>query len=120
MPGNASLDRSDWTSTLDEATATHEGELITIEVMDQSIGHQYEAERLPFSYLSYDHKSDAVVVAVGGRPPRYPVVLRHIVAHPKEIDVSTVDVPETAIRVLDQDDTATLITFYPAGPAAQS
>ncbi|MFJ8213448.1 DUF5335 family protein [Streptomyces sp. NPDC096033] len=119
MPGNASLDRSDWTSTLDEVTTAHEGELITIEVMDQSIGHQYEAERLPFSYVSYDHKGDAVIVAVGGQSPRYPVVLRHIVAHPKEIDVATVEVPEAAVRVLDQEDTATLITFYPAEPTAQ-
>lgn len=34
-------------------------------------------------------------------------------SHPKEIDVSTVGVRETAVRVVDQEDSATLITFYP-------
>lgn len=113
-------DRSHWTTALDEVTATHGGELVTIEVLDPSIGHQYEAERLPFSYLAYDPKDDVVVVAVGGQEPRYPVVLRHIVQHPQEVDVLMVDVPEPAVRILDQEDTATLITFYPAESSTKS
>jgi hypothetical protein len=113
-------DRSHWTTVLDEVTTAHGGELVTIEVLDPSIGHQYEAERLPFSYLAYDPKDDVAIVAVGGQEPRYPVVLRHIVQHPKEIDVSTEDVPEAAVRIMDQEDTATLITFFPVESSTKS
>ncbi|WP_433455211.1 DUF5335 family protein [Streptomyces sp. CA-142005] len=114
MAGTSTSDRAGWRSMLDEVTDAHSGELVTIEVVDPSIGSQREAERLPFSYLTYDPKDDVVVVAVGGESPRYPVVLRHMVPHPKEVDVSTPDVTEAAVRVVDPEDTATLITFFPA------
>ncbi|MEV0411682.1 DUF5335 family protein [Streptomyces sp. NPDC050448] len=111
-----SLDRSAWRTTLDEVTAARAGQLVTIEVLDPSIGHQYEAERLPFSYMAYDPKDDVVVVGVGGQAPRYPVVLRHMVPRPQEIDVSTENVPEAAVQVVDPEGTATLITFFPSEP----
>ncbi|MER7519255.1 DUF5335 family protein [Streptomyces sp. NPDC126499] len=114
------LDRGTWTTALDELTEAHGGELVSIEVLDPAIGHQYAAERLPFSYLTYDPKDDVVIVAVGGRSPRDPVALRHMVRHPKEIDISTVGVPEPAVRVLDGDDAATLITFFPAESGTES
>ena len=113
MADTATLDRSDWRAALDEVTARHSGELVTIEVLDPSIGHQYEAERLPFFSLAYDPKDDIVIVAVGGKSPSYPVVLRHMVPHPKEIDVATLDIPEDAVRIVATDGTATLTTFYP-------
>ncbi|WP_225804507.1 DUF5335 family protein, partial [Streptomyces sp. NK15101] len=84
MPDTPVLDRGRWTAALDELTDAHGGELVSIEVLDPAIGHQYEAERLPFAYLAYDPKDDTVIVAVGGKPPRHPVVLRHMVPHPKE------------------------------------
>ncbi|MBW8087986.1 MULTISPECIES: DUF5335 family protein [Streptomyces] len=113
MAGSTTLDRGEWRTTLDQITHEHQGELVTIEVLDPSAGHQYEAERLPFSSLAYDPRDDTVIGAVGGRPPRYPVVLRHMVAHPTEVDITTEDVPEAAVRVVAPDGTATLITFYP-------
>jgi len=107
------LERGEWGTVLDEVTTAHSGELVTIEVVDPSIGHQYEAERLPFSYLAYDPKDDVVIVGVGGQSRRHPLVLRHMVPHPKEIDVSTQDVRQAAVRVVDPEDTATLITSFP-------
>ncbi|TVL91282.1 DUF5335 family protein [Streptomyces sp. SAJ15] len=114
------LDRSRWTTALDELTEAHAGESVSIEVLDPEIGHQYEAQRLPFSYLGYDPKDDVVIVAVGGQSSQYPVVLRHMVQHPKEIDVATAGVPEAAVRVLDQEDTATLISFFPVTSGTES
>ncbi|MFF5707169.1 hypothetical protein ACFY7H_32475 [Streptomyces sp. NPDC012794] len=97
MTDTRSLDRSRWTTALD--------------------GHQYEAERLPFSYLGYDPKDDVVIVAVGGRSSRFPRSTAAQGAAPEAIDIATVDVPEAAVRVLDQEDPATLITFFPAAAA---
>ncbi|MYU13482.1 hypothetical protein GTZ78_23020 [Streptomyces sp. SID8361] len=113
MAGSTAFDRGEWRTTLEQITAEHQGELATIEVLEPSVGHQYEAERLPFSSLAYDPKDDTVIGAVGGKSPRYPVVLRHMVSHPTEVDVATEDIPEAAVRVVAPDGTATLITFYP-------
>ncbi|MEU2231477.1 DUF5335 family protein [Streptomyces vietnamensis] len=120
MAGNGVSDRGRWVTALEELTEAQGGQLVSIEVLDMAIGHQYEAERLPFSYLTYDPKDDVVIVAVGGDSPRYPVVLRHMVRHPREIDVSTVGVPEPAVRVVDQDGAATLITFFPGAAGTES
>ncbi|MFF8846496.1 DUF5335 family protein [Streptomyces sp. NPDC015127] len=120
MADTPSLDRGRWSGALDEITAAHDGDLVTIEVFDPSIGHQYEAERLPFSYLAYDPRDDVVIVAVGGASPRYPVLLRHMVPHPQEIDITTLATSQHAVRVLDPEGTATLITFYRAEREAGS
>ncbi|SCK16877.1 DUF5335 family protein [Streptomyces sp. WMMB 322] len=113
MASTSTLHRKEWRSALDAFDAEHQGERVSIEVLDPSIGHQYEAERLPFSSLSYDPKDDVVIVAVGGEPPRYPVVMRHMVAHPKQVQVTGEDVPEPAVRLVAPDGSVTLITFYP-------
>jgi hypothetical protein len=104
--------RGTWKSALDRLTEEHEGELVTIQLLDETYGANEEVERLPFVYANYDDKDDVVIVAVGGRAPRYPVVLRHLVWHPTEVDVATDDVV-TAMRAVDGDGTATVITFFP-------
>jgi hypothetical protein len=114
----ATLDRDQWRSTLDGWTSDHVGDEVTIEVLDPSVGHQYEAEKLPFSYLNYDPKDDVVIIAVGGDSPRFPVPLRHMVPHPAEVDVATEDVPEPAVRIVDRDGTTTLVTFFAAEPTS--
>jgi hypothetical protein len=104
--------RAEWAALLGRLTKEHEGRLITIELLDPEYGDQHEAERLPFAYADYDPRDDVVIVAVGGNSPRYPVLLRHMIWHPSEVDVA----PDGAFRVVDQDDIATLVSFY--GPAA--
>jgi hypothetical protein len=113
MAGTATLNRSDWKNALDQLTADHHGKYITIELLDRSVGHQHEAERLPFSYINYDPKDDVVIVAVGGNSPQHPVVLRHMVWHPTEVDIAVEEVPEPAVRIVDQDGTITLVVFFP-------
>jgi hypothetical protein len=77
--------RSEWTQLADRLSADHEGHDITIEVLDPEGGDNSLVERLPFGSITYDHKDDVVVISVGARPPRYPVVLRHLIHHPQEI-----------------------------------
>jgi hypothetical protein len=102
---------SEWKDALDGLTAQCKGRSVTIEVIDEEVGHQPEVERLPFSYATYDPKDDVAIVAVGGDDLRYPVVLRHMVSHPAQIDVAT-DLPEPAVRIVETDGTVTLVTFY--------
>lgn len=112
MAGTATLNRSEWQSALDQLTADYEGRHVTIELLDPVAGHQHEVERLPFSYINYDPKDDVVIVAVGGTSPQYPVVLRHMVWHPAELDIAVEDVSEPAVRIVEPDGTATLVIFF--------
>jgi hypothetical protein len=45
--------------------------------------------------------------------PRFPVVLRHMIPHPAEVNVATGAGIDAAIRVVDTDGTTTLVTFFP-------
>lgn len=66
------------------------------------------------AYAAYDPKDDVVVIAVGGRSPRYSVILRHMISHPTEVAAADVDTARAALRVIDADGTATLTSFFPA------
>lgn len=111
MAESATTGPSTWTEQLDQLTKDREGQDVTIEVLGQTIGDEREAEHLPFSYTTYDQKDDVVIVAVGGRGRKYPVMLRHMVWHPNEVDV---DPAVGAFRVAEQDGTTTIVSFFEA------
>jgi hypothetical protein len=110
------LERSKWKQLLDRLAVDHRGEGATIELLSNDFGDEIEAERVPLAYFEYDPKDDIFVVGVGGSDGRYPVVLRHIVEHPKAITVDTVgpDVP-LALEVIGGDDDRTVISVYREG-----
>jgi hypothetical protein len=110
--GTATLNRSEWKTVLDQLTADHKRKYVTIELLDPLVGHQHEVERLPFSYINHDPKDDVVTVAVGGNSPRHPVVLRHMVWHPTEVDLAVEEVSEPAVRIVEPDSTTTLVIFF--------
>jgi hypothetical protein len=102
--------RGAWQETLEALTKEHESDLATIEVADIDLGDQFEAEKMPFSYIEYDPHDDEVSVGVGGRDGRYPVVLRHAVAHPHDIFIHTPAVGSLTVEVRSSDGTVTLVT----------
>jgi hypothetical protein len=110
MTDTAAVDHSQWVSVMDQLTKDHEGEYVTIEVMDPTYGDNTEAERMPFQYAAYDYKDDVAFVVVGGKTPRYPVALRHMVPHPKDL-TATMDPP--AVRVVGPEGTTTVVSFFP-------
>jgi hypothetical protein len=103
-----STDRDTWAGALDQLTLDHKDEHATIEVVDAEAGYETEAQRLPFAYLDYDPKDDVVIVAVGGATRAFPVVLRHIVSHPVEVDVAV----DGGLRIVAEDGAVTLVTFF--------
>jgi hypothetical protein len=113
MAESSALDRGEWTARLDQLTKNHEGERVSIELLDPTYGDLNEAERLPFGYVNYDPKDDVVIVAVGGDSPQYPVVLRHIISHPTELSMDEDETARGAVRVVDADGTVTLVSFFP-------
>jgi len=120
MTSAGAVDRSDWVGFFDLLTKDQEGRLLVIEVLDPDVGDQHEAERLPFSYASYDPRDDVVVVGVGGSTARFPVVLRHMIQHPTVVDVAVPTPTQTTVRVVDADGTTNLLHFYPKPALPQS
>jgi uncharacterized protein DUF5335 len=105
------LDNDRWETMLNQLTEHHAGEQITIEVLDSVFGDQVQAERLPFTYASYDRRDDVIVIAVGGKDPRYPVVLRHMINKPVTLSIDhSGDHP--AVMIIDADGTTTLVQFF--------
>ena len=72
---------------------------------------------LPLSFLEFDPKDDVVIVAVGGRDGRYPVVLRHIVEHPQRIVADSVGKDRVALDIVDGDGDHTIVTIQAPTPA---
>jgi hypothetical protein len=102
--------RTEWTKLTDRLTAEYQGYDVAIEVFDPEVGDNPMVERLPFDNVTYDHKDDVVVVAVGGNSPRYPVVLRHLIDHPQEFVVDLI--PEgAALKITDSTGTTTLVSL---------
>lgn len=103
----------EWRDFLEQLTREHEDDEVTIEVLSPDFGDQEEAERLAFSYLEYDNKDDVVIVAVGGRDGRYPL-LRHMIWHPRKILVDPpLPAAARAVEVEDGDGTHTIVTLIP-------
>ena len=105
--------RQEWREFFELVTKDHAGDAVTVEIVGREYGDQLEAEQMPFAYLEYDDKDDAVIVGVGGTDGRYPVVLRRIVEHPKVILVDPLD-PRTACAfdIVGADGTSTIVTLH--------
>jgi Family of unknown function (DUF5335) len=114
------LPRSGWESRLEELNKQHEGHDLAIELLDREIGDETEAVMLPVASIEYDPKDDVVIVAVGGRDGRFPVVLRHMVEHPQRIAVDELDEQRTALETVDDDGTRTIVTIQTIQPPAVS
>ena len=76
--------RTEWTRLSDRVSAECSGYDVTIQVLGPEVGDNLMVERLPFDNITYDHKDDVLVVAVGGKDQRYPVGLRHLIHHPRD------------------------------------
>jgi uncharacterized protein DUF5335 len=105
--------RRTWREFFDLVTKDHEGDAVTVEIVDREYGDQLEAEQMPFGYLEFDDKDDAVNVGVGGTDGRYPVVLRHTIEHPKAILADPLDPPTArAFDIEGADGTSTIVTLH--------
>src|SRR4051794_31094635 len=102
--------RNEWSALTDRLSTDHAGHDVTIEVLDADGGDNSMVERLPFNGITYDHRDDVVVISVGGRSPRYPVVLRHMISGPQEILFDLI--PQgAALKITDSSGTTTLATL---------
>ncbi len=106
--------KEDWHNLLDELTRVRTGEDVTIELLDDDFGDEFEAERIPLAYIEYDEHADEASVGVGGRDGRYPVVLRHSIEHPTSLlaDSKPPRLP-LVVQIVGTDGSETLVSFLP-------
>ena len=110
MAVTMSEQRSEWIKLSDRLSADHQGHDVAIEVLGPEGGDSSLVEHLPFDGITYDHKDDVVVISVGGRAPRYPVVLRHLIHHPTEVLFDLI--PQgAALKITDSSGTTTLVSL---------
>jgi hypothetical protein len=110
MTASTEQERSEWSDPTNRLTADHAGHGITIEVLDAEGGDAELVERLPFDSITYDHKDDVIVVSVGGRAPRHPAVLRHVIHHPQEVLFDLIG-QGAALKITDVSGTTTLVSL---------
>ncbi len=104
-----------WVEYFDSIAPSTGGLLVTIEVMSEQLGDQVDVERLPLQAMNYDPKDNMLEISVGGRSPRYPVVLRHFISSPQTISIEeSGPLSPKAILVTDADGVRTLIRLFAA------
>jgi Family of unknown function (DUF5335) len=111
------LPRSEWQAWLEELTEEREGHDVAIELLDRDFGDEAQVEMLPLASVEFDPKDDVVIVAVGGRDGRSPVVLRHMLEHPQRILADTVDDGRVALDIVDGAGDHTIVTIQAPTPA---
>lgn len=84
---------------------------VTIEVLDESIGDQLEADLLPWHALVYDVRNDLIELSVGGHDRRIPVVLRHSIRRPTGVWLEQEDGRPTALLIEAEDSPKTVVRF---------
>lgn len=113
MTPSSTTVHDEWVLQLDQLTKDRRGQYVAIEILHPAYGDEPQVERLPFAYAAYDPKDDVVIIAVGGSTPQYPVLLRHMISHPTEVDVD-----DGGLKVVEKDGTTTITSFYqPPGQA---
>src|SRR4029450_1080325 len=110
--------RTEWTRLTDRLSAEYAGYGVTIEVLAPEVGDNPMGGGMPFHHVTYDHKDAVLVVAVGGKDQRYPVVLRHLIPHPRELVVDQ-NPQGAALKVTDEAGTTTLVSLLPPRDGGQ-
>jgi hypothetical protein len=103
--------KEEWHDFLEQLTKDHEQDRVTIEVVGEEFGDQFEGTELSLDNIEYDHKDNVVVVAVGDRGEGSPVVLRHFVRDPEKVFFE----PELghgvwALDLVSRDGSQTIVT----------
>ena len=78
MAKTEEIPQQNWVEYLDEFTRVHQGEQVTVEVMDSEVGAQLEAQDMPFQGISADLKRSGEhdVNIILGKEPDMPLSAR--------------------------------------------
>jgi hypothetical protein len=106
-------DRSGWQPLFEEISLGRRAQTLKIDVLDKDFGDQVEADGMPFESIDFDSRGDVIVVAVAGREPDAPVVLRHLIHEPQRVDLLERSDASLVVHIVDAAGIETLLTFQP-------
>jgi len=110
------IPREQWIKFLDDFSRSHEGWIVTLEVLGSDIGDQEEANNLPLVGISADVKAreNRVEIIVGGRPD---ADVTRFIERPKHVWVKESTLPgDEAIEVEAEDGIKTILNFHRIRP----
>jgi hypothetical protein len=113
MDDTLTHDRSTWQSLLEEITLGRRGQPVTLEIMDEELGDQTPAHRLPLDSIGYDTHDDVIVLGLSGLAPGEGVVLRHLITAPRSLDLLEQPNGCLVLQVVDGAAVQTLVLFTP-------
>ena len=108
---NRMVPKQEWHDFLEQLTKDHEQDRVTIEVVGEEFGDQFEGTALSLDNIAYDYKDNVMVVAVGDQSSGSSVVLRHFVREPEKVYFD----PELghgvwALDLVSRDGSQTIVT----------
>jgi Family of unknown function (DUF5335) len=110
------IPREQWIRFFDDFSKSHEGWIITLEVLGADIGDQEEVNNLPLVGISADVKAreNRVEIIVGGRPD---VDVTRFIERPKHIWVKEPRAPgDEAMEIESEDGIKTILNFHRIRP----
>jgi hypothetical protein len=119
MESTRELAPENWARYLDVLSEDLRNRSISIEIIESPSPPIMEAKGLALQLLTYDRRGDVFEVAAGHGGPHLPSVLRHLVDHPKRIEVdSMTSLAPTRIVVDARDGVRTVIRIAHDGAFA--
>ena len=109
------IEQREWSEYLAELSRQAEGYRTTIEVLGDDIGDQIEARDVPLRELAFDAR-EGIAIAVGGRATEFPVVLRHTIAEPVDVEITDEPGIPSALQIEEAGGRRTVIRLE--APAA--
>ena len=111
------LEKSQWSVYFDLISKALTGKRAEIEVASLKLGHQIEAEWLPFFGISYDPKNNVIALALEGHD--------HLIHKPREIYIEGEGLSLASLEVIDADGVRQIVVLrdplmLPAPSAAKA
>ena len=106
------IPREQWVKFFDDFSRSHEGWIVTLEILGSDIGDQEETNNLPLVGIGADVKAreNRIEIIVGGRPD---ADVTRFIERPKHIWFKESRLPEDeAIEVEAEDGIKTILNFH--------
>jgi len=108
------IPKQDWSSFFATFSMRHRGWIASLELLDEEIGDQTEANRMRFEGITYEHKAerDTIEIMFGSSPDDH---LTHIVASPRVVRIARIaseDGTDETLEIECKDEPTILVRFH--------
>lgn len=108
--------RADWTQALNKFSATHDGGLVSLEILSSAIGAQPEITQLPLLGVSFEADDDGTIIIAAARTSADHIT--HAIQAPRRIWIERTDAgADAAVQVESADGTKAILRLKTARPA---